>query len=130
MKGRADQVFGDIGAVRIGCVDEVDPQFGQPLERAQTCLAIGRLAPDAFAGDAHGAEAEAVDGDLTAYFKTAGFAGVRMCHGRLLRLGVLCNRDRGARFVPAPAGQPGAGGGSWHQEGMRCVIDKGRNRTI
>jgi hypothetical protein len=61
-----DQPFGDIGAVGIGRIDEVDAEFRQALQRADGFGMIGRLAPDALAGDAHGAETETIDLDIAA----------------------------------------------------------------
>jgi hypothetical protein len=61
-----DEVLGVLRAVRVGRIDEVDPKLGQPLEHGDRCLVIVRRAPDALAGDAHGAEAEASDFEVAA----------------------------------------------------------------
>jgi DNA-binding winged helix-turn-helix (wHTH) protein len=43
----ANEFFRNIGAVGVCCIDEVNFQFGQPLQRSQRFGPIGRLAPDA-----------------------------------------------------------------------------------
>jgi hypothetical protein len=61
MQRLGDDLLGDVRAVGVGRVDEVDAQahgFADDLPRR---LTIRRLAPHPGAHDAHGAEAEAVD---------------------------------------------------------------------
>ena len=61
-----DDLFADIGPVGVGGVDEVDAEFDRALEDALGFRAVFGFAPDAFPGEAHGAESEAVDGSLAA----------------------------------------------------------------
>ena len=64
MQRLADQLFGNIRAIGIGGVDEIDAQLRKALQHAQGFRLIARRAPDARAGDLHGAEAQPVDRDL------------------------------------------------------------------
>src|SRR5215468_9772164 len=75
----ADQVLGDVRAVAIGRVDEVDADLGKPAQRGQRCLTIGRRSPDAGPRDAHGAIAKTMDRDIT-NLELAGGAGVYGAH--------------------------------------------------
>ena len=50
---------------------KLTPSSGTRFKRAERLGAIRRLAPDARAGDAHGAEAEAIDLDLAADLERA-----------------------------------------------------------
>ena len=50
MEGFADQIFADIGAIRVGGVDEVDAEFPQASEDAQRFVTVFRLAPDTGTG--------------------------------------------------------------------------------
>src|SRR5262249_42985676 len=75
----ADQVLGDVRAVAIGRVDEVDADLGQPAQRGQRCLTIGRRSPDAGAGEAMAAIAKTRDGDVP-NLDVAGGAGVQGAH--------------------------------------------------
>jgi len=81
-KHLADEPLRHLGAVRVGRIDESDAELRHAFERAQRLRAVGGLAPDAGAGDAHGAEAEAVHLQLAADPEGAGGASVG-------RLGVL-----------------------------------------
>ena len=58
-----DEVLGDERAVRVGRVDEVDAEFDGTAEDAECVVVIVGRAPDAVAGNAHGAEAHAVNGE-------------------------------------------------------------------
>jgi hypothetical protein len=62
MESFGDELFGDVGAVRVGGIDEVDAEFDGSAKGGNGGIAIGGWPPDAFAGDAHGSVAEAVDG--------------------------------------------------------------------
>ncbi len=81
MQRFADELFGNVGAVGIGGVDEIDAEFRHAPERAQRLRAIGRLAPDTLADDAHRAESQAVDGKLVAELERSGFRCLRGRHG-------------------------------------------------
>src|SRR5271168_244283 len=80
MQCLADQLFRNIGAVGIRGIDKVHANFRQPLQRADSFRAVLRLAPDAVAGDTHGAEAKTVNFDVAADLKAAGLAGVELAH--------------------------------------------------
>src|SRR5580658_6132705 len=60
MKRLANQLLRHIGAVAVGRVDEVDAQFGEPAQRGERRVPVGRWPPDAGTGDTHGAVAETV----------------------------------------------------------------------
>src|SRR5450755_890591 len=47
-----DEALGDVRTVRIGRVDEVDPQLARSFQGADCLRGIGRLAPDPRSGDA------------------------------------------------------------------------------
>ncbi len=64
MKRFGDEAFGNLRAVGVGGVDEVDSQFNCPAQDAVAFGGIGGLAPGAFADQAHGAVAEAMDGKI------------------------------------------------------------------
>ena len=80
MQRLVDQQLRHVGPVGVGRVDKVDAEIGQALERAQRFRAVGRRAPNARAGDAHGAEAEAIDLDIAADLEAAGLRCVRLRH--------------------------------------------------
>ena len=60
----ADQILADVRPVRIRRIDEVDVELGEPAQDPQRLVAVGGLAPHPLAGDAHRAEAEAMDGEV------------------------------------------------------------------
>jgi hypothetical protein len=55
-----DQIFGDLGTVGVGGIDEIDAELDAPPEHPDGSVAVAGGAEDAFAGDAHGAEAHPV----------------------------------------------------------------------
>ena len=69
MQRLADEFFGNIGSVRIRGVDEIHAQRRQAPERAQRLVAILRFPPNSGPGEAHGTEAETVDGVLPPILK-------------------------------------------------------------
>jgi hypothetical protein len=81
MQRFAQQRLGNVRAIGIGGIDEVDAQFRQPAQGAQAFGAIGRFTPDAWSGHAHGAEAEAVHGQVTANGERAGIFSGFVGHG-------------------------------------------------
>lgn len=83
----ADQAFADLGTVAVRSVDEVDAEVRQAPQRAQGFITIPGLAPDAVAGDAHGAEAEAIDSRFSKR-ELAALAGDTGGHWGLLQGGV------------------------------------------
>ena len=66
MERFADELFGHVGPVGICGIDEVDAKLGQTLQRADGLGLVFRRTPNAFSGDAHGTEPEAMDLDLAA----------------------------------------------------------------
>ena len=66
MERLGDQVLADLGTVGVRGVDQVDAELDDAPEEALGLLRILRRAPDALPCDAHGAEAEAVDLEVTA----------------------------------------------------------------
>ena len=65
-EGLTNEPFGDVGAVGVGGVDEVDAELDGAAEDFAGVFGVIGLAPDASADDAHGAEAEAMDGEVSA----------------------------------------------------------------
>ena len=61
-----DELLAHPRPVAVGGVDEVDAQLDGAAQHAPGLAAIGRVADDARAGDAHRAEAEAVHGEVAA----------------------------------------------------------------
>jgi hypothetical protein len=72
MQRLADQTLADVGAVRIGRVDEVHAELQRPLQHAARVLRVFRLAPDAWPCQAHCAETEAIHGQIAAEGDRAG----------------------------------------------------------
>ena len=72
MQRLADDLLGDVRAVGVGGVDEVDAEFDRAPQHADRFVAVGGRAPNALAGEAHGAEAEAVDGEIAAESERSG----------------------------------------------------------
>jgi hypothetical protein len=61
MERLGDELLAHVRAVGVRSVDEVDPELDGSAQHSAGLVSVGRIAPDASAGDAHGAEAEAVD---------------------------------------------------------------------
>ncbi len=61
-----DELLAHVRSVGVGGVDAVDAELERPAQDGSRCRPVGWRAPDAVAGDAHGAEAEAVDGEVFA----------------------------------------------------------------
>ncbi len=66
MQRFADQFLGDIRAVGVGGVDEVDAEFDGAAQDADAFVAVVGRTPDTLAGQAHGAESQAVDREVAA----------------------------------------------------------------
>ena len=64
VEGLSDEFFGDVRAVGVGGVDEVDSQFNGAAEGSDGGGVIVGWSPDAFTGDSHGAVAETVHGEV------------------------------------------------------------------
>src|SRR6185312_7678518 len=76
MQRLTNEALRDVGAVRVGGVDEVDAELARPLQRADRLRAIGGLAPDAGPGDPHRPEPQAMDGELAAELENPGLGEV------------------------------------------------------
>ena len=61
MESLADEVLAHEGAVGVGRIDEVDAEVDRLPHDSDGDVMIRRVAPDAGTGDAHGAEAQAID---------------------------------------------------------------------
>ena len=62
VQASANDFLADVGAVRVGGVNEVDAKLHGAAHHGDRGGAVCRLAPDAVADDPHGAEAQPVDG--------------------------------------------------------------------
>ena len=60
-KRLGNKLLRDVRAIRVRCVNEVDPKLHHAPQRFQSRIAIRWRSPDAFACDAHGAETKAID---------------------------------------------------------------------
>ena len=78
---------------------KLTPSSRQALEGGDRLIAVFRLAPDAGAGDAHGAETEAVNGDVAADPKGPGFDGMRRPGGAGTHSGGLGIGHQGVAFT-------------------------------
>ncbi len=56
----ANQFLADVGAVGIGCVDEIDPQLHRASQHAQRLVAVGRRPPYAVTRELHRAEPQSM----------------------------------------------------------------------
>lgn len=56
--GLVNDLFGDVGAVGVGGVDELDPQFYGTAHHGDAFVAVGGFAPDPAAGQSHRAETQ------------------------------------------------------------------------
>ena len=73
-----DEPLAHLGAVGIGGVDKIDPEFDGLLQDAPRFGGIFRLAPDAFARQAHRAKAQAVDGKVATQGESAACGSIEM----------------------------------------------------
>ncbi len=79
MQDLADEILADERAIGIRRVDEIDAEFRQQTQSFARRGGIGRIAPDAFASQPHGAEAEAVDCEIAADLELACAGSGRLC---------------------------------------------------
>jgi len=94
-----DESLGDLGTVGIGGVDEGHTDLYGSTEHASAFFGICRLAPDAGASEAHGAEAHPVDRRILSQRDGAGSSGV--CGGGVFHFWIP---DTGVIDVVHPAG--------------------------
>src|SRR4051794_6456799 len=87
MQRLADEVLGDVRAVGVGGVDEVDAELGQPLEDRDRLVVVGRIAPYPLAGDAHRAVSQTGDLEVAADLEGSGCRGCRAHARRVPREG-------------------------------------------
>src|SRR6478735_2487984 len=64
VKRFSNQVLTDFRAIGISGINEVDVQIQQALEHSLALCPIFGLAPYSLAGNAHGAVAQAIDGEI------------------------------------------------------------------
>ena len=83
----ADQFLADVGAVRVGGVEEVDAEVGGPAQDGHRLRTARRVTPDALAGDLHRAVAEAVDLQVSAEADPTGGRGGGLVGGRCRGVG-------------------------------------------
>src|SRR5207247_7981092 len=74
------ELFGDeplahLRAVRVGGIDQVDPELDGTAQHDDRFADVGWFAPDPLPGEPHRAEAEAVDGQVAAQEKGAAPSG-------------------------------------------------------
>src|SRR5918994_833572 len=77
MKRLGDELLAHVRAVGVRSVDEVDPELDGSAQHSAGLVSVGRIAPDASAGDAHRAEAETVDHQVATDLDGSG--GRRRC---------------------------------------------------
>ena len=82
-----DERLADIRTVGVGGVDEVHAALDRAPEHRLRGVPVRGLAPDPCPGDAHRAEAEPVDGEVTADIDRAGRAGSVVSHSSPLSCG-------------------------------------------
>src|SRR5258707_15607909 len=107
MKGLGDDFSAEVRPVRVGRIDKVDSEFDSAAQDANGFLAVLGFAPYALAGDAHGAEPEAMDAQVAANPKCAALGGGQVfpamrCRG-VFRSHVMTSIRR-VRFACEPAG--------------------------
>src|SRR5438034_8647938 len=66
-----DEPLAHLRAVRVGGIDQVDPELDGTAQHGDRFARVARLAPNALAGEPHRAEAEAVDGQVAPQEKGA-----------------------------------------------------------
>ena len=64
VKGLGDELLADVGAIAVGCVDEVDPEVDGPAQDCDAGVVIGRRTPDPLARYPHGPKAHAANGQV------------------------------------------------------------------
>ena len=74
MQRLVDQLFGNIGAVGVGGINEVDAQLRQAFQHADRFVPVTRRAPDPATGNLHGAISQPVDDQVAADGEGAGHA--------------------------------------------------------
>ena len=125
VKRLTDQILADEGAVAVGGVDQVDAEAGNGLQRGQRLRAIRGIAPDAGTRNAHRAETEPVNREVSAEGEGAGCLDAR--HACLLpgqNPGQGPTRERAGGSGGGRAGTlgPGAGPGASGQAGSHSPL--------
>ena len=93
VEGGPDQLLADVGAVRVGGVDQVDTQLDGASQHRDGLVPVGGLSPDPGPGDPHGAKPEAMHHQLpTEGKRTAG--ACRSFDGRIHRLNLPSVRSK------------------------------------
>src|SRR5579871_2797834 len=84
MERFGDELFRSAGAVGVCGVNEVDAELDGAAQSGERSGLVSRRTPDAFAGDAHSAVAEAMNGKIAAEMECA-CGGCGDCAHELLR---------------------------------------------
>ena len=74
-----DELFRDVGAVGVGGVNKVDAQLDGAAQGGERGVGVVGRSPDSLAGDAHGAVAHAVHGQIAAEGDGSGLGGRQGC---------------------------------------------------
>jgi hypothetical protein len=91
IKRFGDQRLADCRAVGIGGVDEIDAAVNHPAQQREGARAAWRVAPDAGAGDAHRAKAEAPYRKIAAD-RDRGIVGLRIHQCAISTGTVMCRK--------------------------------------
>ena len=97
----AQQLLGHERPVGVGGVEEGDAELDGAAQHPQRLVAVRGLAPDALAGELHGAVAEAYDGQVAAEREGAGRGGKVLGHAVSWRnfLTIVSVLSQGVRAV-------------------------------
>ena len=109
VQGLADQLLGDERAVRVGGVDERHAELDGAAQHPDRLVGVGRVAPDARAGQLHRAVTEPVDRQVAAERNVPdAFAG---CSLMLVAIGhspIVVLWGRGKAHPPPDGSSPGS----------------------
>src|SRR2546425_9223350 len=87
VEGFCNEQLTDLWSIGVSSVDQVDTQFEGAAQDCDALLLVGRWSPDAWAGEAHGTEAQTIHGQIAANGKCpAGCGGPLSLHCRFLLL--------------------------------------------
>jgi hypothetical protein len=73
-----DKTFGNVRAIGIGGIDEIDAKFRKAPQRADGFVTVLWLTPYTGTGNAHGTETETMNGEITADLELAGLGCVEL----------------------------------------------------
>jgi hypothetical protein len=75
MQGLLDEALADVGSVSVGGIDEADSQLNGTAQNCESFFRIPRLTPHPITDEAHSAESETVDLEITADRECPGGSG-------------------------------------------------------